>query len=44
MSNPWEEAKLTEVLKNIGYSLTKTSTDVLPNGKSLVRLDYELVL
>lgn len=39
-----EETKLTEVLKNIGYRITKTATDVLPNGKSLVRLDYEVAV
>lgn len=36
-----EETKLTETLSKIGYRLIKTVADVLPNGKSLVRLDYE---
>ena len=36
-----EETKLTETMSKIGYRLIKTVADVLPNGKSLVRLDYE---
>lgn len=35
-----DEEELTAVMKNIGYKLIEKSADNLPNGKSLVRLDY----
>ena len=36
-----EKSKLTEKMNHIGYKLIKKSADVLPNGKRLVRLDYQ---
>ena len=32
---------LTEVMRSIGYSLVSQSSEALPNGKALVRADYE---
>lgn len=37
-----EEQELTDVMKNIGYQLIQNSFDSLPNGKRLVRLDYQI--
>lgn len=36
-----EESKLSETMKKLGYKPIKKSIDSLPNGKSLVRLDYQ---
>ena len=36
-----EENELSIFMNNAGYKLIKTVKDTLPNGKSLVRLDYE---
>lgn len=36
-----EENKLMEVMNKTGYKLIKKEADVLPNGKSLVRLDFK---
>lgn len=36
-----EENALTEAMAEIGYSRIYTSSDALPNGKALVRLDYK---
>ncbi|MGN0336193.1 MAG: methyltransferase type 11 [Lachnospiraceae bacterium] len=36
-----EKNKLTEKMNNIDYKLIKKSADVLPNGKRLIRLDYQ---
>lgn len=37
-----EEAVLTKVMNSIGYIFINKIADNLPNGKSLVRLDYRL--
>lgn len=38
-----EEDALTDAMKEIGYSLILQSREMLPNGKALVRLDYQKV-
>lgn len=36
-----EENELTKAMQNIGFELIQKTVDSLPNGKSLVRLDYD---
>jgi len=36
-----QENALTNVMNKAGYKLIKKNKDALPNGKSLVRIDYE---
>lgn len=36
-----EPAALTDAMRGIGYTLILTETEALPNGKALVRLDYQ---
>lgn len=36
-----EEIKLSEAMNSIGYQKILQTSDLLPNGKSLVRLDYQ---
>ena len=38
-----EENALTDAMKEIGYSLVLNACETLPNGKALVRLDYQKV-
>ena len=38
-----EENALSDAMKEIGYSLVLNSSEKLPNGKALVRLDYKKV-
>lgn len=38
-----EEHKLTNAMNQVGYTLTKKLIDTLPNGKSLMRLDYNII-
>ena len=38
-----EENALTDAMKEIGYSLILNACETLPNGKALVRLDYQKV-
>jgi hypothetical protein len=38
-----EENALTDAMKEIGYSLILHACETLPNGKALVRLDYQKV-
>jgi hypothetical protein len=38
-----EENALTDAMKEIGYSLVLHAYETLPNGKALVRLDYQKV-
>lgn len=38
-----EEDALTDAMKEIGYSFILQSREMLPNGKDLVRLDYQKV-
>ena len=38
-----EENALSDAMKEIGYSLISQSCETLPNGKALVRLDYQKV-
>lgn len=36
-----EENELTDAMKKIGYEIIKKAVEGLPNGKSLVRVDYK---
>lgn len=38
---PMEEIKVSEVMNSLGYQKILQTSDLLPNGKSLVRLDFQ---
>lgn len=37
-----DENELTAAMNSAGYKMKKKTKDTLPNGKSLVRVDYEI--
>ena len=37
-----DENELTAAINSVGYKMKKKTKDTLPNGKSLVRVDYEI--